>query len=233
MSARTPAQPLMRGLAALVGVATLAALIVALTWRAAAPRIAENQRLLEQQQLSEVVPNVDFDNRLTESVRVPDGAAARAADVDSVWIARRGDVAVAAILRVIARDGYSGRIVLLLGVGPEGELLGVRTLEHRETPGLGDAIDIERSDWIRQFTGRSLDEPAPEDWTIRRDGGAFDGITGATITSRAVIRAVQRALLYFEREGAELMRTPAPTAAEENLADEDVRDPAPASEPRP
>lgn len=214
MSAQASRAPLLRGLVALVIVAAVAALIVALTWRAAAPRIAENQRLLEQQQLAEVLPRVAFDNRLTESRLPLEGAAARTAGVDTAWIARRGAEPAGLILRVVATDGYSGRIVLLLGVAPGGELLGVRTLEHRETPGLGDAIDIERSDWIRQFAGSRLDAPARPDWTIRRDGGAFDGITGATITSRAVIRAVQRALVYFEREGAALMRTPLPTDAD-------------------
>ena len=222
--------PLLRGLVALVTVAAVAALVVALTWRAAAPRIAENQRLLEQQQLAEVLPGVDFDNRLTESRLPLEGTAARTAGVDIAWIARRGTEPLGVILRTVAPDGYSGRIVLLLGVTPDGELLGVRTLEHRETPGLGDAIDIERSDWIRQFTGRSLDEPARADWTIRRDGGAYDGITGATITSRAVIRAVERALLYFEREGATLMHAPIPTDID---APSDTSDSVDFSEPRP
>jgi len=222
--------PLLRGLVALVIVAAVAALIVALTWRAAAPRIAENQRLLEQQQLAEVLPDVDFDNRLTEARLSLEGAAARTAGVDTAWIARRGIEPLGVILRAVAPDGYSGRIVLLLGVTQGGEVLGVRALEHRETPGLGDAIDIERSDWIRQFTGRSLDEPARADWTIRRDGGAFDGITGATITSRAVIRAVERALLYFEREGAALMHTPIPTDVD---APSDTSHSVEFSEPRP
>lgn len=231
MSAQGSLAPLLRGLVALVIVAAVAALVVALTWRAAAPRIAENQRLLEQQQLTEVLPRVDFDNRLTETRMPLEGPAARTAGVDTAWIARRSTEAVGIILRVATTDGYSGRIVLLLGLTPGGELLGVRTVEHRETPGLGDAIDIERSDWIRQFAGRSLDEPAREDWTIGRDGGAFDGITGATITSRAVIRAVQRALLYFEREGATLMRTPAPTDIDPD-APHDTSQSADLNEPR-
>ena len=228
MSTQPSLAPLLRGLVALVIVAAVAAVIVALTWNAAAPRIAENQRVLEQQQLATVLPRVDFDNRLTDTRLALEGAAARAAGVDAAWIGRRGAEPVGVILRVVASDGYSGRIGLLLGVAPGGELFGVRTLEHRETPGLGDAIDIERSDWIRQFTGRSLDTPAREDWTIRRDGGAFDGITGATISSRAVIRAVQRALLYFEREGAALMRTPVPTDVD---VPPETRDPFDDSEP--
>ena len=83
-------------------------------------------------------------------------------------------------------------------------MLGVRVSMHRETPGLGDAIEIQRSDWVLGFDGRSLDDPEPERWAVRRDGGAFDQLTGATITPRTVVKAVKNALIYFQTHRPEL-----------------------------
>ncbi len=111
---------------------------------------------------------------------------------------------------VVAPDGYSGDIRLLVGILANGELAGVRVLNHRETPGLGDAIETRRSDWIRQFAGLSLDAPPANAWTVRKDGGEFDQFAGATITPRAVIKAVRQALVFFEQNQAILFAdTPA------------------------
>jgi electron transport complex protein RnfG len=94
-------------------------------------------------------------------------------------------------------DGFSGSIKFLIGIDVDGIVLGARAIEHKETPGLGDLIDASRSDWIFQFAGTSLYEPAQTAWAIRRDGGAFDQMTGASITSRAAVNAVNQTLLYF------------------------------------
>jgi Na+-translocating ferredoxin:NAD+ oxidoreductase subunit G len=95
----------------------------------------------------------------------------------------------------------------------DGRISGVRVLAHRETPGLGDKIEVERDDWILDFDGRSLSQPPRERWRVRRDGGAFDQFTGATITARAVVSAVRDALIYFSAHRDELFAAPA--AAEE------------------
>jgi Na+-translocating ferredoxin:NAD+ oxidoreductase subunit G len=197
-----------RGLAALIGLAAAGALLVALTWQAAAPRIEENRRLFEQQELADVLADEPFDNRLTDSGRPLDDPLARETGVTRAWLALQGERPAGVVLRAVARDGYSGSIVLLLGISPEGQVLGVRVTEHRETPGLGDAIELARSPWIGQFTTRSLGDPPSERWRVRRDGGDFDGITGATITARAVTGAIGRALLYFERERDALLAPP-------------------------
>ncbi|MBF2754312.1 MAG: RnfABCDGE type electron transport complex subunit G [Gammaproteobacteria bacterium AqS3] len=112
------------------------------------------------------------------------------------------------VLPVRAPDGYSGAIDLLVAVSPDAEpvVFGVRTVQHRETPGLGDGIERAKSDWILSFDGATLEQPA--DWRVRRDGGDFDQLTGATITPRAVVSAVHRALLQYRRQHGELQGRP-------------------------
>jgi electron transport complex protein RnfG len=206
---RLPPQPgLLPGLVVLVCVGAAAALIVALTWQAAEPRIEQNRVLLEQRDLARVLPGIEFDNLLPEARIALSSEAASRAGVSSAWIARRGTQPVGVILRATATDGYSGAITMLVGLDPDGQVLGVRVVTHRETPGLGDAIEVERSDWIHQFAGTRLGAPPSERWRLRRDNGEFDSITGATISARAVTRAVHRALLYFEDHGEALLAPP-------------------------
>ena len=101
-----------------------------------------------------------------------------------------------------------------MGIEESGRLAGVRVTSHRETPGLGDAIDAAKSDWILEFAGRSLSDPEPPGWAVERDGGVFDQFTGATITPRAVVEAVQRALEYYALYGRELFDEPAASRQE-------------------
>ena len=115
----------------------------------------------------------------------------------TVYRARRDGKPVALVLTAVAPDGYSGAIRLLVAIDVDGTVAGVRVVSHRETPGLGDPIEADRSDWILSFDGRSLGDPPAERWTVKKDGGAFDQFTGATITPRAVTHAVRRALEYF------------------------------------
>lgn len=129
-----------------------------------------------------------------------------------VYRARLGAVPVAAVLTVIARDGYVGPITLWVAIAPGGAILRVHALTHEETTGLGDAIDRGRSNWLDRFSGRSLRNPPALDWATRRDGGSFDQITGATITSRAVVSAVRNAATYFEDHEAEIFSGPADQA---------------------
>ena len=105
---------------------------------------------------------------------------------------------VAALFVVTARDGYSGPIRILVGVDRDGVVTGVHVLEHSETPGLGDRVESTKSDWVRQFEGRSLVDPAPSGWRIKRDGGQFDQLTGASVTPRAITKAIRVTLLYFD-----------------------------------
>lgn len=180
------------------GFALLGAGLVAVTYNATHERIADNQQRILLQRLNEILPPDLYDNALHED-RI-DVVAPTLSGSDSqttVYRARQGGRPVAVIIEVTAPDGYSGAIHLLVGIRFNGELAGVRVVAHRETPGLGDDIEVARSDWILGFSGKSLRDPPVDQWAVRRDGGVYDQFTGATITPRAVVKAVRNALLYF------------------------------------
>lgn len=174
-----------------------------------ADRIAAQERRVILDQLGELIPN-EYDNALLDDrftfmdeTHFPGGQFATA------WRARLQGEPVAVVLKFNAVKGYNGNITLLAGINVDGSLRGVRVVSHKETPGLGDAIEIEKSNWILGFTGKSLDNPEPGKWAVRREGGDFDQFTGATITPRAVIDAVHLALQYFDAEQAFLFNAPA------------------------
>ncbi|WP_445398405.1 electron transport complex subunit RsxG [Zobellella sp. An-6] len=111
-------------------------------------------------------------------------------------------------IEAIAPDGYSGAIKLVVGVNADGQLSGVRVLAHNETPGLGDKIELKKSPWVRSFDGMALLGEEDARWAVRPDGGQFDAFTGATITPRAVVKAVRQVLLMLEQEPGLLSRSP-------------------------
>ncbi len=110
---------------------------------------------------------------------------------------RNDDLPVAAVLESIAPNGYSGKIHMVIGIYADGTISGVRITEHHETPGLGDKIELRKSDWVLGFNDKSLIEPNISQWTVKKDGGDFDAFTGATITPRAVVQQVAKTLQYF------------------------------------
>src|SRR6056297_1148089 len=201
-----------RAAAILAGFAVIGALLVAITWQSTAERIAENERAFLLRSLADVLPEGGYDNAVHEdAIMVTEPELLGTDDPVTVYRARRDGQPVAAILTPVAPGGYSGPIRLLVGVLEDGTLSGVRVVAHRETPGLGDKIEVERDDWILDFTGRRLGQPPREQWAVRRDGGVFDQFTGATITARAVVSAVRDALIYFEANRNRLFSTPAGT----------------------
>lgn len=174
--------------------------LVALTEQMTRERIEYNEQLALRSTLDEIVPSERYDNDITrDTLELPPTGELGSTEPVLAYRARKSDEPVAAIFPVIAPDGYNGAIHLLLGVYVDGSVAGVRVVRHSETPGLGDPIEIRRSDWIRDFEGRRIGDPPEEDWTVKRDGGEFDQFTGATITPRAVVRAVKRGLIYFQR----------------------------------
>jgi len=163
-------------------------------------RIAAAERMAAQKALLEIVPLERHNNDLlldTLSIGEEHWAGLGLKLGGDINIARQDGKAVAAIIPAVAPDGYSGEIKLIIGVNADGSIAGVRTLAHNETPGLGDKVDLKKSDWILGFNGHSLSKPNPEGWAVKKDGGEFDQFTGATITPRAVVHQVKRALEFF------------------------------------
>lgn len=178
--------------------AVITAGVIAITQVVTAERIADQIRRAEAAALFEIIPEQQHDNDLlADTVKLgPDPRLGNHKPVDA-WVARKDGKPAGVIIPVTATDGYSGDIRLLVGIDPRGEVLGVRVTAHRETPGLGDKIELRKSSWILSFNGRSLGNPETDDWTVVKDGGVFDQFTGATITPRAVVKAVRQTLDYF------------------------------------
>lgn len=203
-------------------VAVGAAALVTASYEFSRERIVENERAQLLEQLNSVLdPRVEAlnPNPVRLSVTAPE-LLGTDDDVD-VFVTVEDQRPLATIIASVAPDGYNAPIRLLVGIAPDGTLTGVRVVSHRETPGLGDAIEIGRSEWIRQFDGVSLDDPPREQWAVDKDEGAFDSLTGATVTPRAVVRAVQRTLEYYEMNRSTLFeRALEADAAMEPGADE-------------
>jgi H+/Na+-translocating ferredoxin:NAD+ oxidoreductase subunit G len=166
------------------------------------------QRLEEdlQASLAEVVPATLYDNNLLKDAVIIDSSNdAIGASETRVYIARKQGKVSAVSFRLLALNGYSGAISLILGVDMSGGVLGVRVISHAETPGLGDKIEVSKSDWIKGFNGHSLGNLAAEKWQVKKDGGVFDQFSGATITPRAIVRAVYQGLQFFQQHRGELL----------------------------
>jgi electron transport complex protein RnfG len=174
---------------------------VAFTERNTRDQITENERQRLLDGINALIPHEQYDNDiLQDTLKWPATMALGTEEPTEIYRARLDGEPVAAILTVVAPDGYSGQIKMLVGIYHSGKLAGVRVISHKETPGLGDKIDENKSGWILQFEGLSLTDPAAAKWKVKKDGGQFDQFTGATITPRAVVNAVKEALIYFRDE---------------------------------
>ena len=174
--------------------------LVALTEYNTREAIIENERQVLLRNLYALLPRDKLDNNIAEDVLKLPASPLLGTDTDSnVYRARLAGDPVAAIFNSIAPNGYNGKIHLLVGIYSNGKLAGVRVIKHAETPGLGDAVEIRKSPWIKSFDGKSLTNPGSSGWQVKRDGGEFDQFTGATITPRAVVAAVRNTLLYYQQ----------------------------------
>lgn len=162
--------------------------------------IKENERRAALQDLNEVIVQ-NYDNDIysdTTVVTVP--ASINPDRKIDVHLARQGsEVEAMALLPVVAK-GYSGPIKLIVGMNTDGSISGIRVISHRETPGFGAAVHHDKSDWLKIFRNASLQTQSERDWDIGRDGGKFDQLSGATITSRAVINTVHELLIYYNED---------------------------------
>jgi electron transport complex protein RnfG len=180
-------------------IAAVCTSLVALTFSVTKDRILANEQDWLEQSLKPALAGVAYDNNLAESIlTIPLPHELPGNEPVLVYRAMYENKPVAALFVVTAPDGFSGPIRLLVGIDGDGIVTATRVLRHRETPGLGDFIDSSKSDWIDQFERKSLTAPDPALWTLTRNGGEFDQVTGASITSRAVVKAVKETLLYFE-----------------------------------
>lgn len=178
---------------------------VALLQQSTATRIAAAEREAQVRALAEILPAGSYDNHLLDNRIELNAPELGHRSPQSAYLALKGEQPSALILPVTAPDGYSGAIHLLVGIFADGRLAGVRVLGHRETPGLGDKIELAKSDWIRSFEGKSLNNPGEDGWAVKKDRGDFDQFAGATITPRAVVKAVHGALRYFDKHRAQLL----------------------------
>jgi electron transport complex protein RnfG len=188
--------------------ALITALILASTDRVTEDRIAESERLAAQKALFEIVPLALHNNDLLVDLRPIPEQYWLALGLDNggdVHIARLDDQPVAAIVPSITTDGYSGDIAMIVGINFDGTVAGVRVVDHKETPGLGDKVELRKSDWILSFNGKSLNNPEISKWNVKKDRGDFDQFTGATITPKAVIHQIAKTLEYFEKDRERLL----------------------------
>ena len=187
--------------------AVIGAGVVGLTYDSTYERIKRNEQMVMLRKLNTILSPSEYDNDLlADQVELGPDLLLGTGEASKAYLAFKDNAPVAVVLSPVAPSGYSGPIHLLVGIYHDGTVAGVRVVKHRETPGLGDAIEFQRSDWILGFDDRSLDNPAPKQWKVKRDGGIFDQFTGATITPRAVVKAVHSALLYFEQHRKTLFK---------------------------
>ena len=212
MSERTASASGLTSALTLIVLAAVCILLVASTYQATRERIAANEQAYLEQSLKPVLEGIEYDGTLSDSTKIIEPPHTLPGDEPvTVYRVYADGAPIAALFVVTAKDGYSGPIHLLIGIDASGTVNRARVLEHRETPGLGDQIDSAKSDWIEQFNRTSLADPSTDLWLIKRDGGEFDQLTGASITPRAVVKAIKETLLYFESHSDTVF---APTASE-------------------
>ena len=166
--------------------------------------------------ITQIVPSSIFDNDIIQdTLSIPADPLLGNIDSTLAYRARIKGEPSAVVLEAVAPDGYSGKINLILAVRANGELAGVRVVSHRETPGLGDYIELPKNPWIKGFDGKSREVYKDADWKVKKDGGQFDYMAGATITPRAVIKAVNKALIYFGENRDKLFAVSAPPTNKE------------------
>jgi Na+-translocating ferredoxin:NAD+ oxidoreductase subunit G len=170
-------------------------------------RITKAEREAQQKALFEIVPKTRQTNDiLSETIKVPESAweGLGLKSGGDIYVARHTDETIAVIIPAVAPDGYSGDIRMIVGINADGSIAGVRIIDHHETPGLGDKIDLAKNKWILEFNGKSLSAPTKSHWKVKKDGGDFDQFAGATITPRAVVNQIRRVLEFVDAHHDEL-----------------------------
>ncbi|WP_290701849.1 electron transport complex subunit RsxG [Amphritea sp.] len=179
---------------------------IALTQVSTKDKILANEREARAKALYEIVPRESIDNNLLEDTYTVNAPTLTASEepVDA-FLARRDGKVVTVILPVVAPDGYTGKIKMIVGINADESIAGVRVLAHKETPGLGDKVELKKSEWVLNFNGQHYEGDEDPSWAVKKDGGRFDQFTGATITPRAIVNATGRAIHYFREHKTALL----------------------------
>ena len=183
--------------------AAVTAGIIAITFQGTKAQIITQERKAASAALVEMIPKSRHNNDMLNdiiTINNNDSLALGFSTNVTINVAKWDGQALALVIPSVARDGYSGDIKIIVAVNLDGTLAGVRTLSHKETPGLGDKIDLRKSPWIHSFDNLSLNNPSLARWKVKKDGGHFDQFTGATITPRAVVKRVKETLELFEQQ---------------------------------
>lgn len=159
-------------------------------------------------QLNEIVQVSSHDNEMFRDCITAPTNSNSDLNIDVIYRARQDGAPRAAAIKTVAPDGYSGNIELLIAINTDGSVSGVRTLLHKETPGLGDKIELRKSNWITSFSGKEIIGEHDARWAVVKDGGMFDQFTGATITPRAVVNTVRKTINYFKANQNAIFTTP-------------------------
>jgi len=181
---------------------------VALTHSLTAERIEEQEKQQLAEQLQQVLDAHHYDNQLYKDCVVITDERLGPRPEQIIYRAYKDNKPYALVMRHVTPSGYSGDINLLTAVFANGEIAGVRVTKHEETPGLGDKVEVKKSDWITLFKGQSVLSEDDSRWAVKKDGGQFDQFTGATITPRAVVGSVKQAVLFAQAEFDNLFAAP-------------------------
>lgn len=194
----------------LAGFALVGTTLLALTYGATKDNIAASEKKAKLALIAQILPPALYDNDIIrDAAELPAVPELGTAEPALVYRALKDGQPAALVLEAVAADGYAGKIKLLVAIKSNGEISGVRVVAHKETPGLGDYIEIARSNWIKGFDGTSLDKYPSKDWKVKKDGGQFDYMTGATITPRAVVKAVHKSLVWYSANREKVFSLPA------------------------
>ena len=179
--------------------------LIAMTHLVTKDKIAEEIEAAMARRLNEVISATEYDNDVYhDCITINNLEFLGTQENLKAYRMRNQENNYALFMTSVAPEGYAGNITLVIGIYQNGTIAGVRVTEHQETPGLGDKIEIEKSDWIEQFKGKSLENTTKENWLVKKDGGEFDALTGATITPRAIVKSVYKALLYYQQNQGNL-----------------------------
>ncbi|BFM51361.1 electron transport complex subunit RsxG [Marinomonas sp. THO17] len=180
--------------------AVLTAGLIAVTHQLTDHTIKDNILDAQISAFNDIFPADLYDNDLTmDTAILPANPLLGSETGTKIHIARKDGEVTGIIFETTATRGYNGNLDMLVAINRDGVVTGSRVISHKETPGLGDKVDLKKSPWILSFANKSLTNPELSGWAVKKDGGDFDQFTGATITPRAVVRAVKNTLIYFDQ----------------------------------